>query len=146
MYTKDWKRLWQYVRDHYGQHSIFSTEKHSQVSSKITNLRHHISKGNVILCRKDRHPLLLKYFITFLRYIRMIGRDHGILWKTLYGQYSIFSTKKHSQLSSKISNLGHQVSPSNVTLCREDRHPLLLECFITFLWYMKLIWRAYGVM
>ena len=24
----------------------------------------------------------------------MIGRDYGILRKTLYGQYSIFSTKK----------------------------------------------------
>ena len=36
----------------------------TQISSKVANFEHMISLGNVILCHKDIHSLLLEWFIT----------------------------------------------------------------------------------
>ena len=52
--------------------------KVSQISSKIlTDFGHQMSLGNMMLCHEDRHPLLQRYFLIFLRYIEMIGRASG---------------------------------------------------------------------
>ena len=38
-----------------------------------------------MMCYKERHPLLLDYFIPFLKYIRMVGRSTGGLYDLLMG-------------------------------------------------------------
>ena len=57
-----------------------------------TNLKFHtnnsvfgypLSKGIVMLCYKERHPLLLNYFIPFLKYSRIVGRATGSLYESL---------------------------------------------------------------
>ena len=43
------------------------------ISSKIIKFKDHISLSNVVLYGKDMYPLLLEYFLTSLRCMRMIG-------------------------------------------------------------------------
>ena len=57
----------------------------------------------------------------------------------------------YSQISSKITNCGHQVSLGNVTLCLMDKHILLMECSLgSSLYYNVLkslwlhIWSCHG--
>ena len=57
----------------------------SQISCKISVFTYPLSKGSVMLCYKERHPLLLDYFIAFLRCIRMVGRSTGGLYDLLMG-------------------------------------------------------------
>ena len=40
----------------------------------MSYFRYPLCMGNTRMCYKERHSLLLKYLITFLRYIRMIQR------------------------------------------------------------------------
>ena len=42
-----------------------------------------LSKENVMLCYKERHPLLLDYFIPFLKSIRMVGRATSSMYGSL---------------------------------------------------------------
>ena len=67
---------------------------HNVVFLSTTNLKFHakelqilgkypLSKGSVMLCSKERHPLLLDYFIPFLKYIRMVGRANNGLYESL---------------------------------------------------------------
>ena len=46
----------------------------THISCKITNFGHQNSLGNVSLYRGDRQPLLLEWFKSFIKGIRMIGR------------------------------------------------------------------------
>ena len=53
--------------------------------TKISVFGYPLSKGSVMLCYKERHPLLLDYFIAFLKCIRMVGRSTGGLYDLLMG-------------------------------------------------------------
>ena len=53
--------------------ALFLPNKHSNFKQK-TNFEHQISLGNVPLCPKDIHSLLLECFITSLRCIHMMRR------------------------------------------------------------------------
>ena len=55
-------------------------QKYSQISSKIINYGQQISLGNVTLCRKDMHSLLLECPPTSLKYIRMLWRVSGMIF------------------------------------------------------------------
>ena len=59
---------------------------------------HEISLGNVMLCPKDRHPLLVECLITSLRYMRMVGQDSGTgsVSSPLIVNIDSFLLKKHS--------------------------------------------------
>ena len=56
-----------------------------------------------------------------------------------YGQHGVFLAQTISQISSKISNFEHQISLGNVTLWCKNIHPLLLECFPTSCWCIRMI-------
>ena len=96
------------------------------------------------MCHKDRHPLLLECFVTFLGYIKRIGRAPGSISDPLMGNTVSFLSKTLSIFKQKYTNFGHQISPGNVMLWQKYRHPLLLECFVTFLGYMHIIRRAFN--
>ena len=52
------------------------------------------------------------------------------------------STDNNSHISWNISDFRYLLSTWNGTLCCKERHALLLECVMTFLKYIKWIWRA----
>ena len=68
---------------------------HSVRFLPTTNLKFHAkfqfsgryppSKGDVMLCYKERHPLLLDYFIPFLECIKMDGRASDSPYESLMG-------------------------------------------------------------
>ena len=94
------------------------------------------------LCHEDEHPLLLECFLTSLRRIRMIERVSHIYMIPLWSTPCLFYQITTTQISSEISNFGHQIVQGNMILCNEDRHPLLLECFLTSLRCIRTIVRA----
>ena len=63
------------------------------------------------------------------------------MWSN-YTQYSVFFYQKYFQSSTKYTNFRPQICPGNVTLCHEDRHPLMLECFLTSLRCIRMITKA----
>ena len=119
-----------YPKSPHGQQSPFSMKQISYYK-QINRFGATDGQGTVTLWYKDRHTLLLECFLTFLRCIIM--RSEGPLiaymiriWSTQHLFYKIYS-----QISSKIANLGYHISPGNMTLCSNNWHPLLLECFIS---------------
>ena len=51
--------------------------------AKISVFGYPLSKESVMLCYNGRHPLVLNYFIPFLKYIRIVGRATGSLYESL---------------------------------------------------------------
>ena len=109
----------------------------------MTNFGHQISLKNTTLCHKDIYPLLLECFLTSLRWMRMVGRASDRINDPLMIN-TVSCPPKYPQISSTITNFGHQISLRNTTLCHKDIHPLLLECFLTFLRWMRVVGRASG--
>ena len=62
---------------------------------------------------------------------------------TPHGQQGVITPQSNSYISCKMSDSGHLLSTGNGMLCSKGRHPLLLECPITFLRYVKMIERAF---
>ena len=109
-----------------------------------SNFGHHIYPGNTTLWCKDRKPLLIGRFISSIGYIRKQSYEVFIaylipLWST---QHLFYQT--YSQIPSRITIFGHHIYPDNVTVCCKNRHPLLIECFISFLRCIRRIERAFG--
>ena len=96
---------------------------------------------NGILCCNERHPLLLKCFVTFLRCIRRVGKATDGIYEPLKSHH-VISAKTNSQSAYKIPDLRHPLSRRNGMLWYNERHALLLKCFITFLWCMRRMGRA----
>ena len=117
-------------------------QRYTLISSKITNLGHRVSPGNVTLCHPERHPLMLECLITSCRCIRMIvSASDSVSWSP-HDQHYVFSTKRNSQKLREIANLGHRFSPGNVTLWHLVRYPLLLHYILSFLGCISMIVRA----
>ena len=85
MYKDGWKSLWGHIWARNGLQCVISVNSKSHISCKIAVFRYPLSKGNVMLCYKERHPLLLDYFIPFLKCIRMVGRATSSLYESLMG-------------------------------------------------------------
>ena len=64
--------LLQHIQAPYGQAWIISAKNYSQTSGKISYFGHPFSTGNGMLCCSEIHPLLVKHFKTFLRWMRTI--------------------------------------------------------------------------
>ena len=94
------------------------------------------------MCGMERHPLPLEYFITFPRYIRMIGRASDSIHNTVIVNIVnivLLLPNIPSQISCKISTNGLNLCTCNGMMYSNERHPLLLECFITFPGYIRVI-------
>ena len=95
------------------------------------------------MCCNERHILLLKYVITFLRYIRMVRRELLAASKsTLWSTWCQFCQK---WLSNCVQNIGfwHPLCMGNGMTWYDVRYTLLLECFVTFLRCIRMNGRAY---
>ena len=102
-----------------------------------------LSKENVMLCYKERHPLLLDYFIPFLNWIRMVGRATSSLYESLMVHNMSFLPISNIKFHVTVRfNFEYPLSTGNVLLCCKERYSLLMKCFITFLRCMKMVERA----
>ena len=57
---------------------------------------HRISKGNVVLCCNDMHPLLLEFYLISIKSIRMIVKAYDIIFELLMVNTVSFLPKEHS--------------------------------------------------
>ena len=89
--------------------------------------------GNMTLCSKDRHPLLLEYFSTSLICIRMIWRVSGWISDPLLSTHCR-SYKIYTPMSSKITNVLKLDQPGKIWLhvTRTDIHCLLSVPWLPF--------------
>ena len=58
----------------YGPHCVITTTNNYKISYKISYFRYPLRTGNMRMCYKERHSLLLKCPIIFLRYMRMVRK------------------------------------------------------------------------
>ena len=73
--------------------------------------------------------MLLECFITFLKYIMIIGRVSDSIYLPLMVNNVSFPRKTAPKFH-EISHFGCPFSMGNGLLCSEERYPLLLECSI----------------
>ena len=88
MHRADGRSFWQHSPAIYVLHRIILTNVESQISHKFPDLGYPFSTTNGILYCEEGQPLLLEYFITFIRCIRQNGeasvRIHQHLCVALY--------------------------------------------------------------
>ncbi len=134
-----WKSFWQHLYAHYGQHHVITTKNNSKLSLKISAFRLPPRTGNRMMCNMERHPLPLEYFITFPRYIRMLGRASDSIHNTIIVNIVLLLPNIPSQISCKISPNGPNLCTCNGMMYGNERHTLLLKCFTTFPGYIRMI-------
>ena len=81
--------------------------------------------GNVMMCYKKRHPLPLKYFITFLGSIRKVGEASHITYLDAPRScpHQVIFARIYFQISYNMPNLGYPLSIGNGILCSKlDTH------------------------
>ena len=116
----------------------FSTKIDSQVEHKIQDLRYPLGTSKGALYCKERHPWLLKCYNTFIRYTRRIGAASDSIYRAFMGVNTVpCSTVVNSQIAQKIPDLGYPLSTESRMMCCNKRHPMLMECFYTFLLGMR---------
>ena len=105
-------------------------------------VEYQISLGNETLCSKDRHPLLLKCFITSLRCIRMVVRaSYQIYNPLMVNTLSFFTRTTLNFQPAKLPILGTRIlilSLWNMTLYCKDKHPLLIESILASLRHIRI--------
>ena len=114
----------------------------SLISCKITEFGHPLCMGNRMPCCKERHPLLLKYFITFLRCIRMISIFSDSILKSVIVHMVSFLLKSTLKIHGKCQSFGTRFFKGNGMMCCKQQHPLLLDCLTTFPRYIRIVGRA----
>ena len=76
---------------------LFLPKTKLQISRKFTYFGHYNSTRNEIVCYEERHPLLLKYLITFIRCIRMIGGAFESMYHLPHHCHHVISAKLYTQ-------------------------------------------------
>ena len=84
----------------------FSTKVGSHIVSKMLHFGYNLSTENGMLNCKDRHPLLMKCFKTFLRCIKQMGGASLCIFQTIMGLTEPFSIKVDSRITDKVQDLG----------------------------------------
>ena len=78
----------------------------SQIACKIPHFGYPLSTQNGMLNCKERHPLLMKCFKTFLRCIKQMGGASFCIFQTIMGLTEPFSIKVDSRITDKVQDLG----------------------------------------
>ena len=100
----------------------------------------------MLLCYKGRYLLLMKCFITFLTYVKMMERAFDSIYEFPHGpQYAVSANNKY-QISNNISSFGYPPSKGNVMMCYKEIHALLLNYSMPSLKYIGIVGRATGIL
>ena len=86
--------------------------------------------------------MLLESVTIFVKDITMIQRASDSIYETIMVHTVSFLLKTILKCHAKYQILRHHVMTGNGMLCCNERHPLLLECVITFLGYTELFGQA----
>ncbi len=104
-----------------------------KLSNKIPDLGHPLITDNGAIYCWNRHPLQLKYFMSYL----LLYTEGGMsLWQHLWAPYSSHGTifvKVNSQIACKLPDLVCHISTGNGMLYYNERHSLLMKWSIPFL-------------
>ena len=74
----------------YVSNCAISVEIDSQNAYRMLDLVYHLCKGNGMLCHDERHPLVMKWSITFLRCIRKVGALSDSIYMPIMCQNVLF--------------------------------------------------------
>ena len=77
-----------------------------KLHTKISDCEYPIIVGKRMLRYKERYPLLLKWFVTFFRRIRMVWGDSGSIYKYRIVHIMSFSSRPTIKLHTKFKILG----------------------------------------
>ena len=116
----------------------FCQKQISHISFKMQDFsfRYPLSTGHGIPCYKERHPLLLERFITSCRCIMMVRWASYSIYTSPRGPQCVISTRNKTHLKyyhAKCKISGTPLSTGNGITRNNERHPLLLGCFIALL-------------
>jgi len=121
-------------------HCFYDRPSNYTQNTKYQILRYSpLSTLNEMMYCKERHPLLMKYFKTFARYILKLGRTLQSIFKPFIGLTRLFSTDVDSQISHKITVFNYPFSMTNEIFYSGERHPLLMKCLKSLLRYIRKI-------
>ena len=133
----DCRSFWQHRISSNDHPPVISERNNSQLSCKISDFGHPLSTGNGLLYCKEIHPLLLGCFITFLTCIEGITGDPDSINEHLMSNTMSLLQKMSLNYHAKYRIMG-TLSAQRMDWCTvKEIHPLLLECFITFLRCIK---------
>ena len=107
----------------------------SKIEHKMSDLGYPLSTGKDVLSSKERHPLLLTWFITLL-WCMMYSLDGRSFWKHLsaiHGSYNAISSKVDFQFEHKMSDLGVASQCRKWDTVLQGRKPIAAEMFRIFL-------------
>ena len=86
-----------------------------------------------MLCYNERYPLTCGCFISLLIWIRKLTGASASIYKPLMVHTFVISAVIVSPMAYKIPDFWYPLCMGNGMVCNDKGHPLLLECFITFL-------------
>ena len=89
--------------------------------------------------------MLLKCFITYLRYIRRLVGAYGIIYELVMVHMVPFLSRLTLNDIKVLGVVGYPLSMGNGMIYCEERFPLLMKCFITFLRYIRRVTGASGI-
>ena len=130
----DGRSFQKHVRATHGSDSVISAKVDTQiVHHKMLDFGVPSQHGNKVLCCKERHPLLMKWFISFLWCIREMGGASWSICQPSMGHTVWYIWTVDSQIARKRLDFMYLLSTGNGMLCYNERHSLLLKWFIIFL-------------
>ncbi len=125
--------FWWHFQAFYCSYHAISSKVESQIVLKIPDFGYPLCTRSGIPCYEERHPLLLKYFITFLRHTQKVRGASDTIYNAL--RVHIVSLLLVSTLKDCTKLRIRGTLSARVMGCHaaKERHPLLLKCFISFL-------------
>ena len=111
-----------------------------KLHTKDQMIRYPLSTLNEMMYCNEMHPLLMKCFKTFVRYILKLGRTLQSTFKSFIGLTMLFSTGVDSQIAHKMTGWYYPFIMANEIFYRGERHLLLMKCFKSLLGYTRRIW------
>ena len=97
-----------------------------------------------MLCYNEGHLLLLEYFITFFNCIRMIGGAQDSILEHLMLHIMMILLKTTHKFHTKSQISGTLSAQKKHMPCCNKRHTLLLDCFIIFNRFIRMIVGAWN--
>ena len=98
-----------------------TTEVGSQIAHKIQGFVYHLSMANEMIFYNEGHSLIMKCFVTFLRYMRQLGGAANNIGKAFMHLNVPFYTEVVLQIASKILDFCHPLVVWIMWWCPEIR-------------------------
>ncbi len=129
----DWRSFQKHLRATHGSDSAISAKVDTQIAHKMLDLGYPLSMENGVLCCKERHPLLMKWSMSFLWCIREMGGAFESICKPSMGHTMWYIWRLTLKLHRKSQILGTFSALESGMMCYNERLSLLLKWFIIFL-------------